>query len=343
MIYFSLIIIVYNIEIEKLNKCFVSLKKQFRDEIELIIIDDGSNEDVANYCDDFWQNCQFKVEVIHQLNQGASGARNTGINLAKGKWLLFIDGDDYVADDYIKTLYNVKNLDASVLYFAHSDVYENRTEDRTDKSINQELIKLDISNLDVMKKAFFYNSEALQKYPYMFGAVWNAMYRKDIIDDNKLIFDLKLRRGQDALFNLYYLNCCKSIYYLNKSLYNYNIYEGTAVTGFKKSPQMYLNFINAIDVYSINNENIRSAYYEKALDYTFEMIALHFFHRKYKKKLKTRINELKKILSTEQFYNILSYAAISNGSRKKKIALFLLRKKRYIEVYLVFKFFGKLT
>lgn len=98
----SLIVPIYNIE-TFVEECVSSLLLQDYPSLEIILIDDGSTDSSGLLCDKFGR-CDNRVRVIHQKNSGLSAARNTGMKLATGKWIVFVDGDDVVASNYISCL-----------------------------------------------------------------------------------------------------------------------------------------------------------------------------------------------------------------------------------------------
>lgn len=95
----SVIIPVYNVS-NFLEKCIDSVLKQNYQWIEVILVDDGSTDDSGKICDSYAEKDE-RIRVVHKQNQGVSVARNTGIDIATGKWFCFVDGDDYVMPDYV--------------------------------------------------------------------------------------------------------------------------------------------------------------------------------------------------------------------------------------------------
>ena len=100
----SVIVPVYKVE-KYLERCIKSIVNQTYKEIELIIVDDGSPDKCPEICDK-WAEKDKRIKVIHKNNEGVSSARNKGIELSKGKYIVFIDQDDYVTDEHIEVLYD---------------------------------------------------------------------------------------------------------------------------------------------------------------------------------------------------------------------------------------------
>lgn len=100
----SVIVPVYNME-KYLEKCMESLLKQTYPKIEILLVDDGSQDKSAQMCDDYAASCDL-IRVIHKKNEGLGMARNTGMDLAEGEYVAFLDSDDYIAADLIEKLYD---------------------------------------------------------------------------------------------------------------------------------------------------------------------------------------------------------------------------------------------
>ena len=109
----SIVVPVYNVE-KYISRCIESIIKQTYTNIEIIIIDDGSPDNSGVICDDFAKK-DDRIRVIHQNNMGLSGARNTGIRLAMGSYIAFVDSDDWINTEMIEVLYNlIKEYDAQI-------------------------------------------------------------------------------------------------------------------------------------------------------------------------------------------------------------------------------------
>ena len=118
----SVIIPVYNVE-DYLSKCLQSVINQTYTNLEIILVDDGSTDNSGEICDEFSEN-DNRIKVIHQKNTGVSQARKIGIDVADGKYIGFVDADDWIEPDMYETLINkMKNSDIimSGLFFHMND------------------------------------------------------------------------------------------------------------------------------------------------------------------------------------------------------------------------------
>ena len=98
----SVVVPVYNIK-EYIDKCIDSIVNQTYSEIEIIIVDDGSSDGTEQIVDEYEKKYK-NIAVYHTENKGVSAARNLGISKASGKWIIFVDGDDYLENGYVETL-----------------------------------------------------------------------------------------------------------------------------------------------------------------------------------------------------------------------------------------------
>ena len=174
----SIIIPVYNAA-KYINQCIQSVVRQSYHDFECILIDDGSNDGSGELCDN-WAGIDNRIKVIHQQNQGVSIARNKGIKIAQGKYIVFIDSDDWVEENYLEALME-SNAD-----YVISGIYIHNNNSRTEKIIpNSEI-------------TFILNSSAknyiaqLFKRQLLFGPI-SKRYKLSIVKDYQIkLKDIKL-------------------------------------------------------------------------------------------------------------------------------------------------------
>ena len=104
----SVIVPVYNVE-KYLSRCIESILSQTFTDFELLLIDDGSTDRSGEICDEYAKK-DTRIRVFHTKNRGVSAARNLGLDNAKGEWISFVDSDDWVEDDYLRTLFHEAKL-----------------------------------------------------------------------------------------------------------------------------------------------------------------------------------------------------------------------------------------
>lgn len=209
----SVIVPVYNVE-KYIDKCVRSLIGQNYSNIEIILVDDGSF-DKSGIIIDRLQSTDSRVIVIHQKNNGVSSARNAGLEAATGEYVTFVDGDDWVDTNYITYFVNL-------LETSRCDIAMN---------INNFTEKANKSSDDY----FVVSAEKAIEWIYLgdiFVAVWNKMYRKKLLDDNKIYFNKEIWYGEGMLFNIECLQYTESVVVGEKSVYHQTFNPNSAMRKF---------------------------------------------------------------------------------------------------------------
>lgn len=211
----SIIIPVYNVE-KYLSECLDSVITQTYENLEILLIDDGSTDGSGKICDEYAQK-DARIKVIHKENGGVSSARNMGLDLAQGEYIAFIDSDDRVKREYIQKLYEkvkIENAEVCLCHFSHFVGGET-------KKIAEPLPKH--LNIDLDKKEtlnFFYKYLSCRGIS---GSPCRSLYKKEIVENYR--FSCEVVRAEDLLFNLEVLVNCKRIVSINEWLYEYRMNE----------------------------------------------------------------------------------------------------------------------
>lgn len=207
MMKYSVIVPVYNAE-KYIERCVFSILEQEFDDFELILIDDGSTDSSLQICQHFAANDQ-RVIVLQQQNAGVSAARNAGLRVSKGEFVLFLDADDYVALNYFCMLDQYAGK-FDLLEFGHYDLLVDGND--TVISIAPSKLCCDLgSGTDLPWKDFFLKS--------FFASPWNKLYKRDLLTD--LWFDTQCVCYEDYLFNVAYCERIKSFKAIKEPIYYY--------------------------------------------------------------------------------------------------------------------------
>lgn len=125
----SIIVPIYNVEIY-LRKCIDSILLQTYKNLDVILVNDGSPDNSHKICDEYAQK-DDRVIVIHESNVGVSSARNTGLDIASGKYIVFVDLDDYITKDmYELMVYEIEKIEAKMMIYGYDYITENGKVDR---------------------------------------------------------------------------------------------------------------------------------------------------------------------------------------------------------------------
>lgn len=209
----TIMIPAYNAE-KYIGRCLESLKNQTYQDIEIVIVNDGSKDKTQSICEEYVRE-DSRFRLINQKNGGEGAARNTGIRESKGQFLCFVDADDYVEADFIENMYQMHmehNADLVICGF---------TELKDSDIINQTNGPVEIMNQeDAMEK--------LLREDSFKGYVWNKMFSMQIVRDNQMQFDGSLAVWTDVLFVFQYMLHIKKAVFNPRPTYNYIYVENSA-------------------------------------------------------------------------------------------------------------------
>ena len=218
MIELSVIVPVYNSE-KYLRECIESILNQTFKDLELILVNDGSKDSSPQICD-FYKEKDKRIKVIHKENEGVSVARNTGMGHAQGKYLTFVDSDDYIEQQmYEKMFKKIKKYDCDIVmcdcmkdFPDHSEIYTHN-----------------------IRKGF-YTKEQLEEeyYPQLLitkdmqypATISNCLFvfKKELCEKNKIKYEKGIRFSEDWFFGSYLMLKANSFYYMkNQAFYHYRI------------------------------------------------------------------------------------------------------------------------
>lgn len=191
----SIIVPIYNVE-KYLRRCIDSILNQTFEDFELILIDDGSTDDSASICEEYVIKDK-RVKYIYQDNRGVSEARNKGIESCCGKYIQFIDSDDYVDRDFIEILIKkIKKDKSDIAFIGFYNEYDNG-EVYNKKVYDNSLMT------DKVKK---YCLKLYEKD--LFGYTWCKIFKSSIVKNNNIKFNKDIYYCEDELFTCEY---CKYI------------------------------------------------------------------------------------------------------------------------------------
>lgn len=213
----TVIIPIYNCE-RFLDRCLRSIEKQTYDNIEIILVDDGSTDSSSKIYSEFKRECARNIRIILQSNQGVSAARNNGLKNAHGSYVTFVDGDDYVDSDYVEFLINeIVNYNVELAICG----YVFKTEQNKVLKESKKSRVIYKNSDDVVRDSF--RTDMFQ------GFVCAKMFSMKIIKTNNLFFYENVNAYEDHLFFVQYLNFVSKAVYENRKLYSYMKHKGSSI------------------------------------------------------------------------------------------------------------------
>lgn len=213
MVSVSIIVPLYQ-SASTISKCISSIINQSYTDFELLLIDDGSSDNSKEICQ-WWQEKDTRIKYIYQENKGVSSARNKGLELAIGEWIIFIDSDDWIENCYLEH-FHLSEQQVDIILTGYKEV--NR------ETIIEHSAAKDIQGLIHAHPEYVFELE-VNKF---FNPPWGKVFLRKHIEQYSLRFNPEYSYGEDKLFVLSYLIHCKSWKILPQTYYNYNIGNGLA-------------------------------------------------------------------------------------------------------------------
>lgn len=248
----SVIVPVYNVE-KYLSRCIESILSQTFTDFELLLIDDGSTDRSGEICDEYAKK-DTRIRVFHTKNRGVSAARNLGLDNAKGEWISFVDSDDWVENDYLKSLFNDNFLTENKCVICES-VYVDFEKYNRKRFILPDVILVIPFNKDIIVNKILngYNS-----------FIYAKLFNKKIIIENKTYFCENITICEDVLFFHEYLQYVKRICISSSVFYHYSRRE--IITLSKKEHSSEEMLIGAEKILRINTILIKKFAISDMLD-----------------------------------------------------------------------------
>lgn len=286
MIKFSIIIPVYNVK-KYLSQCLDSVINQTYPHIEIICVNDGSTDSSLQILEEYAKK-DNRIKIINQENQGVSVARNNGIDIVTGDYVLFVDADDWIDLETCKTLsIELTNQHVNIIVFNHNVV--------THKSVRP--------------------AKALSSNKF---ALWAACYKASIIKDNNINFPENIKFSEDHVFKYNYLYYVKDIKYIDKYLYFYNLTNENSAT------KNYAKIINGdIEAYNllIKNDFYKESTKEKQLEMTdywglllfgaWSSTPIHLLKKDYNLKVRAFLDNYKQF-DYKDYKSLVGYKRLKN-------------------------------
>lgn len=226
MIDISIIIPVYNKE-KYIEKCLISLENQIFKNFEVIIVNNKSTDNSVLICKKFIQNNK-NYQLIDLNERGVSNARNIGIEKARGKYIQFIDADDYIDANMLSELMNIVDKYNPELILSGIRKVNHKHE------IIKEIVPKYLGAMN--KDDFFSNFAEIQRKTGLYGYISNKLINRKLIEKNSLRFNVNIKLAEDLDFYINVYKYVTKVYVIRKAFYNYvQQTENSSTDGHKKN------------------------------------------------------------------------------------------------------------
>lgn len=238
----SIIIPVYN-SVNYLEQAIDSVKMQKYPNFEIILVDDGSSDGSERLCDILAEQ-DNRIRVIHSINEGPALARNKGLDQADGKYIYFMDSDDYLNPGVFSTIIPVLEEQGYEMVVFNYQKINQKGEILSNSHFKEGIYKF--QNTEDKIRFILQNV-----FTYSIGwELWNRVYRRDIIEKNHIRF-VDANYAEDLYFLLCYLGCIDNMICINHKFYNYLIHSNSLMDKSTKQKSDNLNKVNNLS-YELN-------------------------------------------------------------------------------------------
>lgn len=219
----SIIVPIYNVE-KYLSQCISSILEQTYRNIEIILVDDGSSDSSGSICNDF-ANKDKRIIVVHKENGGVSSARQVGIQLSSGDYILMIDGDDWIDKDTVDVFISQlqKNPRLDCILFTYLKEYPDNSYEKHIFQGNRDFLSGDSFQTNIYRHLFGLTNTELshpESLEYLVSCCLK-LYRAELCKNGLFVSTEEVGSGEDGIFNVYALQSCRSAVYIDKPLYHY--------------------------------------------------------------------------------------------------------------------------
>ncbi|MFV0363795.1 MAG: glycosyltransferase family 2 protein [Suipraeoptans sp.] len=326
----SIIVPVYNVE-KYLNECLDSLIMQSYKTIEILLIDDGSSDSSGKICEDYARN-DNRIKVIHTKNGGQARARNLGLSILNGEWVLFVDSDDWIDRKLVeKCVKELRRTDDFCIFGIK------KIEKECDHFVdNESVITLsEVDFIDFQKEIF--NRDRKTKFDnntIKAGSV-AKMYRTSFLKKHNIVFPEEIANGEDMIFNLYVFRYARSARCIENVLYFYRQREGSVThTYMGNAREEFIKLNNQYDFFVSTEKKpeewIEMLHERKVLSLAFCCIFDYCNKDNYQRYRKRKKDFL--YTTNSDYSKTLDQVNLSNFGLKKRILFFLIKHRCFFGV-----------
>lgn len=336
----SIVVPVYKVE-EYIDRCLDSLLNQTLKDIEIILVDDGSPDNCPKICDEYAQK-DARVRVVHKQNEGLGYARNSGMEVAVGEYIAFVDSDDFVDIRMFEELYDVaRGNDSDVVY---CNIYKYYNEEKcfplpamTDRIVN--FSHGDIVN-NILKNMLGNEPEKRKSRTY-YMSVWHGIYRNSLLKSSHIKFlSERLYLSEDIFFHLDFLPLCKVVTFI-PDYFCYYCFNPVSLTGSYRSDRVEktINMCNCIR--KIIKEK---GFYDVTWEKRIQRLLLGYFIFSLRSCFK---NKIENNLAKTDFYMVCHYLKesgfyqtypVKHISLKQRILVFLFKHELFFCCKILFTY-----
>ena len=326
----SIIVPVYNVE-KYLKRCVESILEQTMKEIEIILVDDGSPDNCPTMCDEYAAK-DARVKVVHKENGGLGFARNSGLDIASGEYVAFVDSDDYITNDMCEKLYEaaIRNK-ADIVYGGVWKKDNSSDECKSISDFKEEMVWGGNEQVTTFLLNLVGTECTYKKDTIMEVSVWKALFKKSIFDEKNIRFVSERQFiSEDLIFDIDFIPYAKCIVVIPDCIYYYCYNPDSLSKVFRKD-----RFVKGKELYKEVEKKLSILYSEKIYRKHLDRLLIarsraiahqiaHCYKNLGKKEAK---NLLEQICNDSDLQEILSRYPIKKMPKKYAAVAYLMKKR----------------
>lgn len=329
----SIVIPVYNAA-RTIEKCVKSLISQTFNDLEILLVNNGSTDNSLDVCQKLVEK-DSRIRIINIAEKGVSVARNKGLEAASGKYISFVDADDWI-DSNVCELFANLNAEHDYELFCYSAQYHKKKKTTISYLFNKDIELLSQNQKEELQIKVFAPQAPIFSYKMntrFAGSAWGKFYKREILLKNNLRFSTETIISEDVLFNTLSLDYFHRIGYTKQCFYHYEQSEDSAQNRYRPNSDKYFIFIIEKIQEWLRNTAKDQRFVDAAnclfVHYLFGILKEDLFHRDNKISLKKRYAGLKKLLCQEKYSDLLKMTDDNYFSLSESLLIFLMQKKFY--------------
>lgn len=320
----SILIPVYKVPEQYLNKCIESVMNQSLKDIEIILIDDGSPDNCGEICDAYAQKDE-RIVVIHKKNGGLSSARNEGFRASHGDWVMFVDGDDWIEPQMCETMYRLgcEKQVQLVMCGIMKDYGHSAVE-----------YKFYLEEKEYRGEECKWLQQQLLVYNGNIAVAYSKLISRSLLSENYILHDEVLRQGAEGLeFNLRLFEKLESAVFVNLPFYHY-IYNESSISAShsEENHELVIRCFEKIKEFieKSDNSEMLKPWFDNRLLYVIITTAISgYFNPTNKEAYKEKKRKYALYQEKDIVKDALKTKNLEGLSKQRKVILFMIKKRMY--------------
>lgn len=339
----SVVVPVYNAA-RTLEKCVDSLTSQIFDDVEILLINNGSTDNSLDVCKEIAEK-DSRIKVIDISEKGVSAARNRGIEFATGEFVTFVDADDWIDPDVCK-LFADLNAKHNYDLFCYSAQYHRKSKITSSYLFDKDIELLSQNQKEELQIKVFAPQAPIFSYKMntrFAGSACGKFYKRKILLENNLRFATETIISEDVLFNTLSLDYFYRIGYTKRCFYHYEQSVGSAQNRYRPNSDKYFMFVIEKIQEWLQNTGKDQRFVDAAnclfVHYLFGILKEDLFHKDNRAAHTEKLQRLRKFLSDDIWNNVIETAKLGYFNIPEKLLIWLIYCKYYSVISLLMRIY----